>query len=152
MAGSIDVKILDRLYTVACGADEEEKVRRLTMFMEKKARLIAENHGMISERNLLFMIGMMITDEALKVHSKIANFETEIANLQSQIKALSNEQSQHAQDITIKSDETVYILEKILNRVTQINSSIKDEIKNLSEDVAETLKESDSESDINPDA
>jgi cell division protein ZapA (FtsZ GTPase activity inhibitor) len=144
MAGSIDVKILDRFYTVACSSNEEEKVRKLAMFMEKKARLAVENYGIIPERNLLFMIGMMITDEALKVHNKIANFESEISKLQSQIEALSKEQNQQSQDISVKSDETVYILEKVLNRVIQINTSIKDEINKLTNNIEENLTDTDS--------
>lgn len=132
MNGSIDIKILDRLYTVACAKDEEVKIKNLSNLLEKKAKLIKEKYGIIPERNLLFMIALMIADEAVKVHNKNIDHENNVVELKAKIDSLEKELYQKSQDKDTKLSETQYIIEKILNRVQQINLSIKDEIKQLS--------------------
>ena len=132
MVESIDIKILDRLYTIACSKDEEQRVRNVSFLLEKKAKIIKEKYGSIPERNMLFMISLMIADEAVKVHSKNANYENDIAELKKQINLFEQKQNQQMQDSDLKLSETIYILEKILNRIQQINSSIKEETQQLS--------------------
>ena len=132
MVESIDIKILDRLYTIACSKEEEQRVRSLSSLLEKKAKIIKEKYGTIPERNMLFMIGLMIADEAVKVHNKNVNYENDITELKKQINLLEQKQNQQIQNTDLKLSETVYILEKILNRIQQINFSIQEETKQLS--------------------
>ena len=143
MVESIDIKILDRLYTIACTKDEEARVRNLSLLLEKKAIIIKEKYGILPERNLLFMIALMIADEALKVHTKKSDFENTITQLQNKINILEQNKDKQEQDVTVKVSELSYMLEKILNRIQQINISLKDEIKNLSNNITDNKESKD---------
>ena len=67
---SIDVRINNKVYTIACSPNDEAKVKNLANFMDKKARNIISYHPDISENTMLLMLGMVITDEALKIREK----------------------------------------------------------------------------------
>ncbi len=143
MVESIDIKILDRVYTIACTKDEEARVKNLSSLLEKKAIIIREKYGQLPERNLLFMIGLMIADEAFKVHTKKSDFENTINQLQNKINLMEQSKDKQNQEATLKVSEITYMLEKILNRIQQINISLKSEIEKLSNNTNETETDDD---------
>ena len=145
---SIDVRINNKVYTIACSPNDEAKVKNLANFMDKKARNIISYHPDISENTMLLMLGMVITDEALKIREKSISLEKELEELHSKTQEIQNRQDKFKEEINMKDQETVYILEKIVSRVGQINDILSDEIKTLTTEITEPKEKSEKETDF----
>lgn len=145
---SIDVRINNKVYTIACSPNDEAKVKNLANFMDKKARNIISDHPDISENTMLLMLGMVITDEALKIREKAISLEKELEELHSKTQEIQNRQNKFKEEINMKDQETVYILEKIVSRVGQINDILSDEIKTLTTEITEPKEKSEKETDF----
>lgn len=145
---SIDVRINNKVYTIACSPNDEAKVKNLANFMDKKARNIISDHPDISENTMLLMLGMVITDEALKIREKAISLEKELEELHSKTQEIQNRQDKFKEEINMKDQETVYILEKIVSRVGQINDILSDEIKTLTTEITEPKEKSEKETDF----
>lgn len=71
--GQVSVQIGGRSYAVACAEGDEPRVRRLAQYIDKKAEELTGALGQMSEPRLLFMAGLMITDELYEIREKGGN-------------------------------------------------------------------------------
>ena len=65
--GQVNVQIGGRSYAVACVDGDEPRVTRLAQYIDKKAEDLTGALGQLSEPRLLFMAGLMITDELFEL-------------------------------------------------------------------------------------
>jgi len=59
----VTVTINGRSYPVACGAGEEERIRSLAEYVDKKVATFARDAGGVGETRLLVLASLMLADE-----------------------------------------------------------------------------------------
>jgi len=82
----VNVLINGRAYTVACDDGEEEHLRDLSQFLDKRVRELASSVGQVGDARLLLMAGLIVSDELSEARARVAECEKEIAQLKSRAK------------------------------------------------------------------
>jgi len=59
----VNVLLNGRAYTVACDQGEEDHVRELGEFLDKRVRELAKTVGQAGDARLLLMAGLVVADE-----------------------------------------------------------------------------------------
>jgi cell division protein ZapA len=86
-----------RAYTVACDEGEQDHVRELGQFLDKRVRELSGSVGQVGDSRLLLMAGLVIADELAEALAKLNERDKEIASLKSTL-AESQEASQKRED------------------------------------------------------
>jgi cell division protein ZapA len=79
----VNVLVNDRAYTVACDEGEEDHVRDLGQFLDKRVRELSGSVGQVGDARLLLMAALVVSDELTEARAKLEERETEIASLKS---------------------------------------------------------------------
>jgi cell division protein ZapA len=68
----VTVTVNGRPYKVACGPDEEERLRKLAGSLDKKVSELAKSFGQVGEGQLLVVAGLLLADELDELKQKTA--------------------------------------------------------------------------------
>ena len=77
----VNVILNGRAYTVSCDEGEQDHVRDLGQFLDKRVRELTSSVGQVGDARLLLMAGLTIADELSESLIKIAERDKEIAAL-----------------------------------------------------------------------
>jgi cell division protein ZapA len=77
----VNVLMNGRTYTVACDDGEEDHVKELGQFLDKRVSALSSSVGQVGDARLLLMAGLTIADELTESLSRIQDREKEIAAL-----------------------------------------------------------------------
>ena len=79
----VNVLVNGRAYTVACDDGEEDHVRELGQFLDKRVRELSGSVGQVGDARLLLMAGLVVADELAEALTKLHDRENELAALKS---------------------------------------------------------------------
>ena len=79
----VNVLVNGRAYTVACDEGEEDHVRELGQFLDKRVRELSGSVGQVGDSRLLLMAGLVIADELSDALAKLHERENDLAALKS---------------------------------------------------------------------
>ena len=107
----VNVLVNGRAYTVACDDGEEDHLRELGQYLDKRVRELTSSVGQMGDARLLLMAGLVIADELAEALAKLHERETEIASLKSR---------QNSEDRATEALESASVrLEAIAGRVAR---------------------------------
>lgn len=79
----VNVLVNGRAYTVACDDGEEDHVRDLGQYLDKRVRELSGSVGQVGDARLLLMAGLVVADELSEAMAKLDERDKEIAGLRS---------------------------------------------------------------------
>jgi len=79
----VNVLVNGRAYTVACDDGEEDHVRELGQYLDKRVRELSGSVGQVGDARLLLMAGLVIADEVSEALAKLEERDKEISALKS---------------------------------------------------------------------
>jgi len=79
----VNVLVNGRAYTVACDEGEEEHVRELGQFLDRRVRELSGSVGQVGDARMLLMAGLVIADELSEALAKVQERENELRSLTS---------------------------------------------------------------------
>ena len=100
----VNVLINGRAYTVACDEGEENHVRELGEFLDKRVRELSGSVGQVGDARLLLMAGLVIADELSDALAKLHERENELASLKSE-RVQTEEQQQNGEERAARAIE-----------------------------------------------
>jgi cell division protein ZapA len=113
----VNVLVDGRAYTVACDEGEENHVRELGEFLDKRVRELSGSVGQVGDARLLLMAGLVIADELSDALAKLHERENELAALKS-AGAQTAESEQKSEDSAAQAiEEAASRLEAIAARL-----------------------------------
>jgi cell division protein ZapA len=115
----VNVLVNGRAYTVACDEGEEDHVRELGQFLDKKVRELSGSVGQVGDSRLLLMAGLVIADELAEAQTQLNERNREIASLKSAL-AEAQEASRKREDRAAKA------LEGAASRIEAIAARLAD--------------------------
>jgi cell division protein ZapA len=77
----VNVLVNGRAYTVACDQGEEDHVRELGQFVDKRVRELSGSVGQVGDARLLLMTSLVVADELSEALAKLHERENELAIL-----------------------------------------------------------------------
>jgi cell division protein ZapA len=79
----VNVLVNGRAYTVACDDGEEEHVRELGQFVDKRVRELSGSVGQVGDARLLLMASLVVADDLADALAKLQETEKELTALKS---------------------------------------------------------------------
>ena len=79
----VNVLINGRAYTMACDEGEENHVRELGEYLDKRVRELSGSVGQVGDARLLLMAGLVIADELSDALAKLHERDNELHALKS---------------------------------------------------------------------
>ena len=79
----VNVLVNGRAYTVACDEGEEDHVRDLGQFLDRRVRELSGSVGQVGDARLLLMAGLVISDELSEALAKLQERDNELNALKS---------------------------------------------------------------------
>jgi cell division protein ZapA len=77
----VNVLMNGRTYTVACDEGEEDHVKELGQFLDKRVSELSSSVGQVGDARLLLMAGLTISDELSESRARIQDRDKQIAAL-----------------------------------------------------------------------
>src|SRR5258706_14914975 len=74
----VNVLVNGRAYTVACDEGEEEHLRELGQYLDKRVRELSATVGQVADSRLLLMAGLVIADELSDALAKLEERHKEL--------------------------------------------------------------------------
>ena len=143
---NVNIKFNNKDYLLSCDDGQEESLKKLTKFLDKKYSELKDKLGNIGENKLLLITTIQLIDEYFDLKQKITNQKKkidEISNKFSEIKSLAINYKED-KDIEIKKlhieldsfkktiEENKSLYESMLDRTTQSLEKIISNTESLS--------------------
>jgi cell division protein ZapA len=77
----VNVLVNGRAYTVACDEGEEDHLRELGAFLDKRVRELTTSVGQVGDSRLILMAGLVVADELSDALSRLEERDRELASL-----------------------------------------------------------------------
>ena len=77
----VNVLINGHAYTVACDEGEEEHLRELSQFLDRRVRDLVGSVGRVGDARLLLMVGLVVCDELVAAEARADETARELALL-----------------------------------------------------------------------
>src|SRR5258705_11501819 len=100
----VNVLVNGRAYTVACDDGEENHVRELGKFVDKRVRELSGSVGQVGDARLLLMASLVVADDLADALAKLHETENELAALKS-AKGTTQENQAKAEEIAAETLE-----------------------------------------------
>jgi cell division protein ZapA len=114
----VNVLVNGRAYTVACDEGEEDHVRDLGQFLDKRVRELSGSVGQVGDARLLLMAGLVISDELSEALAKLHERENDLA-------ALKSSRAQSAEEQEIKEERAAKAIEDAAFRLEAIAARLE---------------------------
>jgi len=114
----VNVLVNGRAYTVACDEGEEDHVRELGQFLDKRVRELSGSVGQVGDSRLLLMAGLVIADELSDALAKLHERENDLA-------ALKSARTQTAEAQEMKEERAAKALEDAAFRLEAIAARLE---------------------------
>ena len=85
---NVNIKFNNKDYLLSCDDGQEESLKKLTLFLDKKYTELREKLGNIGENKLLLITSIKIMDEYFETKKKVEQKKTELKNLSDKFKEL----------------------------------------------------------------
>ena len=138
---NVNIKFNNKDYLLSCDDGQEEDLKSLTKFLDKKYSNLREKLGNIGENKLLLITSIQVIDEYFDLKKRVLSQKENFENLSKKFKemrslALNYKQGKDKEILDLNSEldkfremveESQGIYEKMLEKTTQ---SLEDIIKN----------------------
>ena len=143
---NVNIKFNNKDYLLSCDDGQEESLKKLTSFLDKKYSELRDKLGNIGENKLLLITTIQLIDEYFDLKQKVTNQKTkidEISNKFKEIKSLAI-RYKDGKDIEIKTlqkeldsfrktiEENSSLYESMLDKTTQSLEKIISKTESLS--------------------
>ncbi len=77
----VDLVVNGRDYTVACDDGQEDHLRRLAAYLDKRVGELSASMGQIGDARLLVMAGLLVSDELMECFEEIKSLKAELESV-----------------------------------------------------------------------
>ncbi len=113
----VNVLVNGRAYTVACDEGEEDHLRELGAFLDKRVRELTTSVGQVGDSRLILMAGLVVADELSEALARLEERDKEVAAL----KQLMGEGADALKD---SEDRVAEVLESAAARIEAIAARV----------------------------
>jgi cell division protein ZapA len=111
----VSLSVAGRVYRVACGEGEEERLFDLGQALNRKIELLKKDFGEIGDQRLTVMAGLTLADELEEANRKVLLLEAEL----SELKAAPAE-APHQKDWSASLAERLSAVAERIERATEV--------------------------------
>ncbi len=108
---NVNIKFNNKDYLLSCDDGQEESLKKLTKFLDKKYSELKEKLGNIGENKLLLITTIKLIDEYFDLKQKVANQKFKLDEISSKFKEIRSLAIEYKKD----KDEEIIMLNKKLD-------------------------------------
>ena len=87
---NVNIKFNGKDYLLSCDDGQEEKLKELTLFLDKRYSELKDNLGNIGENKLLLITTIKVIDEYFDIKNKVSDQKKRLENLSEKFLELKN--------------------------------------------------------------
>ena len=119
----VEIDIDGRKYRMVCNKGEEERILAIGNRFSTYIRDLRQKFGEIGDHQITFMAAMMVTDQLADTESKLAKLQSEMQNSSNSEEKLAQQFQSQEEFVATKINEAA---EKIENIVAGLNQNVQD--------------------------
>ena len=126
---NVNVKFNNKDYLLSCDDGQEESLKKLTLFLDKKYSELREKLGNIGENKLLLITTIQLIDEYFDLKQKVTNQKRKLDQISSkfiEIKSLAIEYKQDKDTEIKKLNEELEKFKKTIDKNNSLYESMID--------------------------
>ena len=126
---NVNVKFNNKDYLLSCDDGQEESLKKLTLFLDKKYSELKEKLGNIGENKLLLITTIQLIDEYFDLKQKVTNQKRKLDQISSkfiEIKSLAIEYKQDKDTEIKKLNEELEKFKKTIDKNNSLYESMID--------------------------
>ena len=126
---NVNIKFNNKDYLLSCDNGQEESLKKLTKFLDKKYAELKDKLGNIGENKLLLITTIQLIDEYFDLKQKVTNQKTkldEISNKFKEIKSLAIEYKKEKDKEIKKLNEELEKFKKTIDENNNLYESLLD--------------------------
>ena len=120
---NVNVKFNNKDYLLSCDDGQEESLKKLTSFLDKKYSKLKEKLGNIGENKLLLITTIQLIDEYFDLKQKITQQKTKLDEISDKFKEIKSLAIEYKNNKEIEIKELNIELEK-LKKTIEVNNNI----------------------------
>ena len=126
---NVNIKFNNKDYLLSCDDGQEESLKKLTKFLDKKYLELKEKLGNIGENKLLLITTIKLIDEYFDLKQKVSNQKLkleEISNKFKEIRSLAIEYKKDKDNEIMKLNKELEIFRKLIEKNNNLYESMID--------------------------
>ena len=126
---NVNIKFNNKDYLLSCDDGQEESLKKLTKFLDKKYSELKEKLGNIGENKLLLITTIKLIDEYFDLKQKVSNQKLkleEISNKFKEIRSLAIEYKKDKDNEIMKLNKELEMFRKLIEKNNNLYESMID--------------------------
>ena len=119
---NVNIKFNNKDYLLSCDDGQEESLKKLTQFLDKKYSELKDKLGNIGENKLLLITTIQLSDEYFDLQQKVNQQKTKLEEISNKFKEIKSLAIQYKKDKDIEILELNKELEKFKKTIEENNN------------------------------
>ena len=137
---NVNIKFNNKDYLLSCDDGQEESLKKLTKFLDKKYSELKDKLGNIGENKLLLITSVQVMDEYFETKKKVEQKKTELKNLSNKFKELKSLVFDYKKE---KEEEINQLINQQKNEEQKKETEFSEKIDELNQETDTLLEEID---------
>ena len=145
---NVNIKFNNKDYLLSCDDGQEESLKKLTMFLDKKYKELQDKLGNIGENKLLLITTIQLIDEYFDLKQRVTKQKTKLDELSNKFKELKKLAIQYKEGKDKEIDKLNNELEKFKKAVQESNNLYESMLDKTTESLEKIILNTESISKI----
>ena len=145
---NVNIKFNNKDYLLSCDDGQEESLKSLTKFLDKKYSELKDKLGNIGENKLLLITAIKLIDEHFDLRQRISEQKNKLDNLSNKFKEIKSLAIDYKNDKDLEIKKLNMEIEKFKKRIEETNNMYENMLDKTTESIEKIIKNAESTSKI----
>ena len=145
---NVNVKFNGKDYILSCDDGQEDSLKKLTNFLDKKYSELKSKLGNIGENKLLLITAIKLIDEHFDLRQRISEQKNKLDNLSNKFKEIKSLAIDYKNDKDLEIKKLNMEIEKFKKRIEETNNMSENMLDKTTESIEKIIKNAESTSKI----
>ena len=145
---NVNVKFNNKDYLLSCDDGQEDSLKKLTNFLDKKYSELKSKLGNIGENKLLLITAIKLIDEHFDLRQRISEQKNKLDNLSNKFKEIKSLAIDYKNDKDLEIKKLNMEIEKFKKRIEETNNMYENMLDKTTESIEKIIKNAESTSKI----
>ena len=145
---NVNIKFNNKDYLLSCDDGQEESLKKLTKFLDKKYSELRDKLGNIGENKLLLITTIQLIDEYFDLKQKVANQKNKLDEISNKFKEIKSLAIKYKDNKEIEINKLNQDLDSLKKTIEQTNSSYETMLDKASKSLEKIITNTESLSKV----
>ena len=145
---NVNVKFNGKDYILSCDDGQEDSLKKLTNFLDKKYSELKSKLGNIGENKLLLITAIKLIDEHFDLRQRISEQKNKLDNLSNKFKEIKSLAIDYKNDKDLEIKKLNMEIEKFKKRINETNNIYENMLDKTTRSIEKIIKNAESTSKI----